>query len=146
MRTLLLVTTFKIVGERLQEANPTARVFIGSVIVTTPHTLATRDAVKGINMFKTVDTNILGLVQNMSLFKCPHCSGETHVFGSNDRVEKMCTDHKIDFLGDVPLHPSIGEDGDKGKPTVVSEPQSERALAFMQIAESIASKVGSRKG
>jgi ATP-binding protein involved in chromosome partitioning len=119
--------------------------FTGSVIVTTPHTLATKDAVKGINMFKTVNVDILGLVQNMSLFKCPHCSGETHVFGSNDRVERLCREHEIDLLGDIPLHPSIGEDGDRGKPTVVAEPTSERALAFLKVAEMIASKVGSNQ-
>lgn len=110
--------------------------------MTTPHTLATKDAVKGINMFKTVDVNILGLIQNMSLFKCPHCAGGTHVFGSNERVEKMCQDHQIDFLGDIPLHPNIGEDGDRGKPTVVAEPNSERALSFMQIAKDISTKIG----
>ncbi|POR37278.1 Iron-sulfur protein IND1 [Tolypocladium paradoxum] len=113
----------------------------GSVIVTTPHTLATKDAVKGINMFKTVDVNILGLVQNMSLFKCPHCHGETSVFGSNERVERMCAEHKIDLLGDIPLHPNIGDDGDKGKPTVVSEPTSDRASAFLRIAEAICHKI-----
>ncbi|KAG5943648.1 hypothetical protein E4U60_006530 [Claviceps pazoutovae] len=114
----------------------------GSVIVTTPHTLATKDAIKGINMFKTVDVNILGLVQNMSLFTCPHCHGETNVFGSNERVEKLCTEHGMDFLGDIPLHPSIGDDGERGKPTVVSEPSSTRASAFLQIAQTVSSKVG----
>ncbi|KAI9900532.1 hypothetical protein N3K66_004794 [Trichothecium roseum] len=113
----------------------------GAAIVTTPHTLATKDAVKGINMFKTVNVNILGLVQNMSLFKCPHCLGETHVFGSNERVTKMCQEHQIDFLGDIPLHPNIGDDGDRGKPTVVAEPESERALSFMQIAKNIGNKI-----
>lgn len=113
----------------------------GSVIVTTPHTLATKDAVKGINMFKTVDVNILGLVQNMSLFKCPHCNGETHVFGSNERVERLAKEHAIDFLGDIPLHPSIGDDGERGKPTVVSEPASERATTFMDIARRISAKI-----
>ncbi|KAJ4234455.1 hypothetical protein NW759_001447 [Fusarium solani] len=113
----------------------------GSVIVTTPHTLATKDAVKGINMFKTVDVNILGLVQNMSLFQCPHCHGETHIFGSNARVEKLCQEHQIDFLGDIPLHPNIGDDGDRGKPTVVAEPTSERANAFLKIAHDICPKI-----
>ncbi|KAM6534863.1 hypothetical protein FALCPG4_004486 [Fusarium falciforme] len=113
----------------------------GSVIVTTPHTLATKDAVKGINMFKTVDVNILGLVQNMSLFQCPHCHGETHIFGSNTRVEKLCQEHQIDFLGDIPLHPNIGDDGDRGKPTVVAEPTSERANAFLKIAQDICPKI-----
>ncbi|KAF5648383.1 nucleotide-binding protein [Fusarium sp. NRRL 52700] len=113
----------------------------GSVIVTTPHTLATKDAVKGINMFKTVDINILGVVQNMSLFTCPHCHGETKIFGSNARVEKLCQEHQIDFLGDIPLHPNIGDDGDRGKPTVVAEPMSERASAFLKIAQDICPKI-----
>lgn len=113
----------------------------GSVIVTTPHALAVKDAVKGVNMFKKVGVDILGLVQNMSLFKCPHCAGETHVFGSNQRVERMCKEHHIDFLGDIPLHPSIGDDADLGKPTVVAEPSSERAAAFLSIAKAIAPKI-----
>ncbi|KAH8713960.1 Iron-sulfur protein NUBPL [Beauveria bassiana] len=113
----------------------------GSVIVTTPHTLATKDAVKGINMFKTVNVDILGLVQNMSLFTCPHCNEGTHVFGSNERVEKMCSEYSIEFLGDIPLHPSIGDDAEKGKPTVVAEPESERAAAFLNIAKSIVPKI-----
>ncbi|KAM3521124.1 hypothetical protein NHJ13051_006442 [Beauveria bassiana] len=113
----------------------------GSVIVTTPHTLATKDAVKGINMFKAVNVDILGLVQNMSLFTCPHCNEGTHVFGSNERVEKMCSEHSIEFLGDIPLHPSIGDDAEKGKPTVVAEPESERAAAFLNIAKSIVPKI-----
>ncbi|OAQ78780.1 cytosolic Fe-S cluster assembling factor NBP35 [Purpureocillium lilacinum] len=118
----------------------------GSLIVTTPHTLATKDAVKGINMFKTVDVNILGLVQNMSLFKCPHCHGVTNVFGTNERVKRLCAEHEIDFLGDIPLHPNIGDDGERGKPTVVSEPDSDRATAFMDIARAICPKVGLQHG
>ena len=92
-------------------------------------------------MFKTVDVNILGLIQNMSLFQCPHCHGETSVFGSNERVKHLCKEHQIDLLGDIPLHPNIGDDGDKGKPTVVSEPSSDRASAFLKIAQAICQKV-----
>lgn len=113
----------------------------GSVIITTPHSLATKDAVKGINMFKTVGVNILGMVQNMSLFNCPHCHQDTHVFGSNKKVEKLCQDHEIEFLGDIPLHPNIGDDGERGKPTVVAEPSSERASAFLDIAKAICPKI-----
>ncbi|KAK0764991.1 hypothetical protein N5P37_002465 [Trichoderma harzianum] len=113
----------------------------GSVIITTPHTLATKDAVKGINMFKTVGVNILGVVQNMSLFNCPHCHQDTHVFGSNKKVEKLCQENGIDFLRDIPLHPNIGDDGERGKPTVVSEPSSERASAFLDIARAICPKI-----
>ncbi len=114
----------------------------GSVVVTTPHTLAVKDAVRGINMFKKVGVPVLGLVQNMSVFRCPHCHGDTAVFGSADRVQAVCAEHGIDFLGDVPLHPNIGDDAHRGKPTVVSEPESERAEVFMRIARDIAAKIG----
>jgi ATP-binding protein involved in chromosome partitioning len=109
----------------------------GSVIVTTPHSLSTKDAVKGINMFKTVDVKILGLVQNMSLFQCPHCHNDSHIFGSTRRVEKLCEEHQIPILGDIPLHPNIGDDGDKGKPTVIAEPDSSRSKVFTDIARAI---------
>lgn len=109
--------------------------------MTTPHSLATRDAAKGINMFKTVDVRILGLVQNMSLFHCPHCRQGTHVFGSNKRVEQLCADTGVNLLGDIPLHPNIGDDADRGKPTVVAEPDSQRAAAFTDIAKSIGTMV-----
>ena len=113
----------------------------GSIIVTTPHTLAVKDAVKGINMFKKVNVPLLGLVQNMSLFNCPHCHHDTAVFGSSDRVRQICAQESIDVLGDIPLHQSIGDDGEQGRPTVVAEPESARAQAFMGIAESIGRKI-----
>lgn len=93
-------------------------------------------------MFRKVNVDILGLVQNMSLFKCPHCSSDTHVFGSNENVDSVCREYGIEILGDIPLHPGIGDDGDRGKPTVVAEPPSERAGRFMGIASRIATKVG----
>lgn len=116
--------------------------YLGSIIVTTPHTLAVKDAVKGINMFKKVNVPLLGLVQNMSLFNCPHCHNDTAVFGSNERVQGICQEHSIEFLGDIPLHQSVGDDGQRGKPTVVSEPESDRAKAFVQIAQQVGSKIG----
>ncbi|KAI8944670.1 P-loop containing nucleoside triphosphate hydrolase protein [Xylaria longipes] len=114
----------------------------GSVIVTTPHTLAVKDAVKGINMFKKVNVPLLGLVQNMSLFCCPHCHQDTAVFGSNERVKGLCHDHSIDLLGDIPLHQNVGDDGQRGKPTVIAEPESDRAKAFMDIARQVGTKIG----
>ncbi|KAL8417547.1 hypothetical protein RB594_001273 [Gaeumannomyces avenae] len=121
----------------------TQQIFLdGSIIVTTPHTLAVKDAVKGINMFKKVNVPILGLVQNMSVFRCPHCHGDTAVFGSGDAVQEVCSQHQIDFLGDLPLHPNIGDDAHRGCPTVVAEPDSERAAVFTEIARAIGSKTG----
>ncbi|KAK7740877.1 hypothetical protein SLS62_010974 [Diatrype stigma] len=114
----------------------------GSLIVTTPHTLAVKDAVKGINMFKKVNVPLLGLVQNMSLFNCPHCHNDTAVFGSSERVQEICQEHSIDLLGDIPLHQNVGDDGQRGKPTVVSEPKSDRAKSFINIAQQVGSKIG----
>lgn len=114
----------------------------GAVIVSTPQDIALKDAVKGINMFKTIKTPILGMVQNMSLFTCPHCQNSTHIFGAHSGVTHACEKHGIDFLGDIPLHASICDDADRGKPTVVSEPESERAKAFMTIADQIGNKIG----
>jgi ATP-binding protein involved in chromosome partitioning len=114
----------------------------GAVVVTTPHLLAVKDAVKGVGMFAKVGVPVLGLLQNMSLFRCPHCAGETAVFGGEDRVRQMCDEHGLELLGDVPLHPNIGEDGARGKPTVVAEPESDRAKVFMHVARRLAGKVG----
>lgn len=114
----------------------------GSIIVTTPHTLAVKDAVKGINMFKKVNVPLLGLVQNMSLFTCPHCQHDTAVFGSNEKVKGICQEHSIELIGDIPLHQNVGDDGQRGKPTVVSEPESDRAQAFMKIAQQVGAKIG----
>lgn len=113
----------------------------GAIIVSTPQDIALKDAVKGINMFKTVKTPILGMVQNMSLFICPHCKEGTHVFGPEAGVQNACEKYGIDFLGDIPLHASICDDADRGKPTVVAEPGSERAKAFMDIADAVGRKI-----
>lgn len=115
---------------------------VGAVIISTPQDIALKDAVKGINMFKKTSISILGMVQNMSLFTCPHCKNSTHIFGSHSGVTKACTDHGIDFLGDIPLHASICDDADRGKPTVVSEPNSNRAQAFISIADQVGKKIG----
>lgn len=114
----------------------------GAVVVTTPHTLAVQDAVKGVDMFRRVEVPLLGLVQNMALFTCPHCHGETAVFGAGERVRRVCEEHEMDFLGDVPLHPSIGDDASRGKPTVVAEPESERARVFIDVARKVGGKIG----
>jgi ATP-binding protein involved in chromosome partitioning len=113
----------------------------GAIIISTPQDIALKDAIKGINMFKTVKVPLLGMVQNMSLFTCPHCQQSTHIFGAKKGVEHACEEHGIDFLGDIPLHASICDDADRGKPTVVSEPESERGRAFMEIADKVGRKM-----
>ena len=81
------------------------------------------------------------MVQNMSVFTCPHCNNSTHIFGS-EGVVRECSKHGIKFLGDVPLHASICNDADRGKPTVVSEPDSAQAQAFTRIAANVGKQIG----
>jgi len=81
------------------------------------------------------------MIQNMSVFTCPNCNHSTHIFGS-EGVVRECANHGIDFLGDIPLHASICNDADRGMPTVVAEPESERARTFMTIAETLSKTLG----
>lgn len=120
----------------------TSSLLPGAVIISTPQDISLKDAVRGINMFKKINIPILGMVQNMSLFTCPHCDNSTHIFGSHSGLEHACQEHDIEVIGDIPLHASICNDADRGKPTVVSEPQGERAKAFLDIAENIGRKIG----
>ena len=93
-------------------------------------------------MLKKTSIPILGMIQNMSLFTCPHCQRSTHIFGSHSGVTHACKEHGINFLGDIPLHASICDDADRGRPTVVAEPESDRAKALIEIANGIGEKIG----
>ncbi|XP_061467582.1 iron-sulfur protein NUBPL isoform X2 [Rhineura floridana] len=99
----------------------------GAVIVSTPQDIALLDARKGTEMFKKVNVPVLGLVQNMSLFQCPKCKYESHIFGA-DGVRNLARDLGLDVLGDIPLHVHIRETSDAGKPIVVSDPQSKEKM------------------
>lgn len=113
----------------------------GAVIVSTPQDVALKDAVRGIGMFQKTGVKVLGMVQNMSVFKCPGCGLNTHIFGA-DGVSRRCKEHGIDLLGDIPLDEKICEDADQGKPTMVAEPENARARAYASIAERIGEKIG----
>lgn len=115
---------------------------LGAIIISTPQDIALKDAIKGVNMFKKMDIPILGMVQNMALFTCPNCQNSTHIFGSQSKLSSACKEHGIKLLGDIPLHASICDDADRGKPTVVSEPGSERAEAFMGLSQDVGTMVG----
>ena len=93
----------------------------GAVIVSTPQDLALIDARKGLNMFRRVDVPVLGIVENMSYFLCPHCGGRTDIFGHGG-AEHEAERIGVPFLGAVPLHMAIRENSDAGTPVVVSEP------------------------
>ncbi|KAI8089118.1 nucleotide binding protein [Halteromyces radiatus] len=116
----------------------------GAVIVSTPQDIALIDAVKGTNMFKKVNVPILGMVQNMSLFICPNCQHETHIFG-DDGAMRMANKLEIPFLGEVPLHADICHLSDTGQPIVISQPDSAFAAHYRTIASNIIDSLNKQK-
>ncbi|KAI8979407.1 P-loop containing nucleoside triphosphate hydrolase protein [Mycotypha africana] len=116
----------------------------GAVIVSTPQDIALVDAIKGVNMFKKVDVPILGMVQNMSLFICPNCQHESHIFG-NDGAARMAKDFSVPLLGEVPLHTDICTLSDAGKPIVISQPESSYANYYRSITQNILSSLSNNK-
>ncbi|KAF7252036.1 Iron-sulfur protein NUBPL [Varanus komodoensis] len=112
----------------------------GAVIVSTPQDIALLDAHKGAEMFRKVNVPVLGLVQNMSVFQCPKCKHETHIFGA-DGVRNLASNLGLDVLGDIPLHIQIRETSDAGKPVVVAEPESDVAQAYLKIAAEIVKRL-----
>lgn len=112
----------------------------GAVIVSTPQDIALLDARRGAEMFQKVNVPVLGLVQNMSVFRCPKCNHETHIFGT-DGARHLAATMGLDILGDIPLHINIRETCDLGKPVVVSDPESSEAKAYVGIAQQIISRI-----
>ncbi|KAI4605751.1 hypothetical protein J4E83_010414 [Alternaria metachromatica] len=114
----------------------------GALIVSTPQDLSLKDAVKGVELFRKVDVKLLGLVCNMAGFKCPGCGDVHEIFGNMDKIRAMCGKYDLNILGEIPLHASISDDADRGKPTVVAEPEGERAMAFGKIAQEVEGLIG----
>ncbi len=112
----------------------------GSVIVTTPQDVALIDARRAIKMFGEVKIPILGIIENMSHFVCPHCGKTTDVF-SHGGGEKTSERYEVPYLGSLPLELKIREAGDAGKPVVIAAPESEEAKAFLKIAQDVASRI-----
>ncbi|KAK0148080.1 Iron-sulfur protein NUBPL [Merluccius polli] len=108
----------------------------GAVIVSTPQDIALLDARRGAEMFRKVNVPVLGLVQNMSVFQCPNCQHQTHIFGS-DGARKLADTLGVHFLGDIPLHLNIREMSDRGQPVVISSPDSPEAEAYRKLAAAV---------
>jgi ATP-binding protein involved in chromosome partitioning len=113
----------------------------GAVIVTTPQDVALADAIKGVSMFRKVGVPVLGIVENMSFFHCPHCGNRSDVFGhGGGRREAIRLD--APFLGEIPLDASIREGGDSGTPVVAGDPRSELSAAFLSVADQVLAALG----
>ncbi|QSG15576.1 Mrp/NBP35 family ATP-binding protein [Halapricum desulfuricans] len=111
----------------------------GAVIVTTPQEVALDDARKGLEMFGKHETPVLGVVENMSSFKCPDCGSEHAIFGDGGG-EAFAEEMSMPFLGQIPLDPSIRERGDAGEPIVFGE--GETPDAFRSFVEKTANNQG----
>lgn len=108
----------------------------GAVIVSTPQDLSLIDARRGLAMFRKVSVPVLGIIENMSFFQCPHCGARSDIFGhggARHEAERL----GVPFLGEVPLHMSIRETSDSGHPVVESEPDGPHAAIYRVMAASI---------
>lgn len=117
----------------------------GAVIVSTPQDIALLDARRGITMFEKVKVPTLGIIENMSYFVCPDCGSRSHIFGhggARETAERL----GADFLGEIPLDIAIRETSDSGEPIVASQPDSEHARCYLDIAAQIAAKVALGQG
>jgi ATP-binding protein involved in chromosome partitioning len=112
----------------------------GAVIVTTPQDVALIDARKGLAMFRKVNVPVLGIVENMSTFICPHCGHATDIF-KRDGGRKTADLLGTAFLGSIPLDPQIVLGGDAGVPISVADPKGPHGEAFRRVAREVVEEV-----
>ncbi|MGH7122560.1 MAG: Mrp/NBP35 family ATP-binding protein [Acetobacteraceae bacterium] len=115
----------------------------GAVIVSTPQDIALIDARRGVRMFERTHVPVLGLVENMSFFTCPHCGKRADIFGHGG-ARKEADRLGVSFLGEVPLLLAIRETGDRGTPIAAAEPDGPAAAAFSAIADKVAGELERR--
>ena len=115
----------------------------GAVIVSTPQDVALNVAQKAIAMFKKLNAPIVGIIENMSGYECPHCHARDEVFGVGG-ARRTAERLEIPFLGEIPLATPVRESGDSGRPIVLSRPEAPAARAFVAAAEKLAAQVSIR--
>ena len=115
----------------------------GAVLVTTPQEVALSDVAKALAMFKRMSVPILGLVENMTAFACPHCGELTEIFGRGGG-ERFAAEHGLDFLGAVPLDVTVRQGGDVGVPAVAQREPGPAARALTAVAGGVAARISVR--
>jgi len=106
------------------------------VVVSTPSDVSLEDARKALGMFAQVNVEVLGIIENMSHFTCPHCHEEIDIF-SRGGAERMAQQFNVPFLGSIELIPAIREGGDRGLPVALAGPKSPQAKAFYDAAQKL---------
>ncbi len=115
----------------------------GALIVTTPQDLSLADARKGLKMFEKVNVPVLGIVENMSTHRCSQCGHEEHIFGAGGGA-RLAGQYGLQLLAELPLDARIRAETDSGRPTVVAEPESPRARAYLRMARRAAGELARR--
>jgi ATP-binding protein involved in chromosome partitioning len=112
----------------------------GAVVVSTPSDVSLQDARKAIEMFRQMKVDVVGVVENMSYFVCPHCSHEVDVF-SRGGAENMAKQFDVPFLGNIALDPEVRKSGDGGKPVVLEGENSPHAKSIFAFARNVVARV-----
>ena len=112
----------------------------GAVMVTTPQEDSLQDVRKGLAMFRKLNVPLLGVVENMSYFACPHCGERTHIFGEGGG-QTLAQEFDVPLLGRVPLDPETRVGGDAGEPILIRKPDSPQSEAFRQVARDVAARL-----
>jgi len=114
-----------------------------AVMVTTPQEVAIIDVVRAIAMFQKVEIPVLGVIENMSYYRCPSCGHHDEIF-AHGGGQRLANELKTEFLGEIPIDTRIRFGGDSGVPIVVSAPDSEHAIRFHGIASRVALQIAGR--
>jgi ATP-binding protein involved in chromosome partitioning len=115
----------------------------GAVLVTTPQDVSLLDVEKALAMFRRMSVPVLGLVENMTAFVCPHCGEATEIFGRGGG-ERFASQHQLEYLGGVPLDITVRQGGDVGVPAVAQREPGPAALALTLVARTIAARMSVR--
>jgi ATP-binding protein involved in chromosome partitioning len=112
-----------------------------AIIVTTPQEVSVGDALRGVRMFERVTVPVLGIVENMSWFECPHCGKPSPIFGSGGG-ERLAKEVGLPLLGQIPLYAPVLQGGDQGAPIVLGDPGSSAARALFAVAQGVTEQLG----
>jgi len=115
----------------------------GSVLVTTPQQVAISDVEKALAMFQRMSVPVIGVVENMSSFVCPHCGEATEIFGRGG-AERFAREHDVEFLGGIPLDVTVRQGGDAGIPAVAQREPGPAARAMTDLAKTVAARMSVR--